>query len=86
MKRMMSALLLLAAVPVLCAAEAPVPINDPVPTSPVAARKLLVDKIEAVEVEEAFARSLEEALVLDIGKREGFSVVTSAEMSATAMS
>ncbi len=83
MKRMMSALLLLAAVPVLCAAEAPVPINDPVPTSPVAARKLLVDKIEAVEVEEAFARSLEEALVLDIGKREGFSVVTSAEMSAT---
>ncbi|HSA34220.1 MAG TPA: hypothetical protein P5077_10880 [bacterium] len=83
MKRMMVALLLLAAVPMLYAAEAPVSVNDPAPAGPVAVRKLLVDKIEAVEVEEAFARSLEEALVLDIGKREGFSVVTSAEMSAT---
>jgi len=43
-------------------------------------KKLLVQKVEAAGVEEAFAKSLEEALVLDIGGREGISVVTSAEM------
>lgn len=43
-------------------------------------RKLLVQKVESAGVEEAFARSLEEALVLDVGGREGVSVVTSAEM------
>ena len=46
-------------------------------------RKLLVQKIEAIDVEEALAKSLEEAIVLDIGNREGFSVVTSAEMLTT---
>lgn len=45
-------------------------------------KKLLVQKVEAAGVEEAFARSLEEALVLDIGGREGISVVTSAEMQS----
>jgi len=48
----------------------------------VQSKKLLVQKVEAAGVEEAFARSLEEALVLDIGGREGISVVTSAEMQS----
>lgn len=43
-------------------------------------QKLLVEKVEAAGVEAALAKSLEEALVLDIGKRENTSVVTSAEM------
>lgn len=43
-------------------------------------KKLLVDKVEAAGVEANLAKSLEEALVLDIGKRENTSVVTSAEM------
>lgn len=83
MKRLLSVILLFSSALSLCAAEVPVPVNDSVSPGQAAVRKLLVDKIEAVEVEEAFARSLEEAIVLDIGKREGFSVVTSAEMSAT---
>lgn len=45
--------------------------------------KLLIQKIDAVDVDIALAKSLEEALVLDIGKREGFSVVTSAELTST---
>ena len=67
------------------AKEQPAPgsVNDSAAASPTEARKLLVDKIEGVDVDEAFAKSIEEALVLDIGKREGFSVVTSAEMTAT---
>lgn len=83
MARMMLVILLLSVAVALCAAEVPGSVNDPAAASPAAARKLLVDKIEAIEVEEAFARSLEEAIVLDIGRREGFSVVTSAEMGAT---
>ncbi len=42
--------------------------------------KLLVQKIEAVDVEEAMAKSIEEAMVLELGNRENISVVTSAEM------
>jgi TolB-like protein len=65
-------------------APAPEPPQEETPAAaPTEARKLLVDKIEGVDVDEAFAKSIEEALVLDIGKREGFSVVTSAEMTAT---
>lgn len=42
--------------------------------------KLLVQKIAATDVDEAMAKSIEEALVLELGSRENVSVVTSAEM------
>jgi TolB-like protein len=42
--------------------------------------KILVQKIEAVDVDESLANSLEESIVLDIGNRENVSVVTSAEL------
>ena len=45
--------------------------------------RLLVQQVEAMEVSEAVAKSIEEAIVFDIGNRKGFSVVTSAEMNAT---
>jgi len=43
-------------------------------------KKLLIQKIEAVDVEETFTGAVEEALVLNIGSRAGFSVITSGEM------
>jgi len=46
-------------------------------------KKFLVQKIEAVDVEKAAAKSIEEAIVFDIGKRKGYSVVTSAELEQT---
>ncbi len=45
-------------------------------------KKLLVQRIAAVEVDEATARTIEEAIVLNIGKRAGYSVVTAAEMES----
>jgi len=42
--------------------------------------KLLVQKIAAADVDDAMAKSIEEALVLELGSRENISVVTSAEM------
>jgi len=45
-------------------------------------KKILVQKIEAVDVDESLARSIEESIVLDIGNRENVSVVTSAELQS----
>ncbi|HNW82314.1 MAG TPA: hypothetical protein PKG52_05410 [bacterium] len=44
--------------------------------------KLLVQKITGVDVEESVAKTIEEAIVLNIGQRSGFSVVTSAELES----
>jgi TolB-like protein len=44
--------------------------------------KILIQKIEAVDVDESLARSLEEAIVLDVGNRENVAVVTSAELES----
>ncbi|HNZ53833.1 MAG TPA: hypothetical protein PKN76_06810, partial [bacterium] len=52
----------------------PVPAGEP--------KKLLVQKITGVDVEESVARTVEEAIVLNIGSRAGYSVVTSAEMES----
>ncbi len=54
--------------------------NDKEKKADASPRRILVQKIEAVDVDDALARSLEESLVLDIGNRENVSVVTSAEL------
>jgi TolB-like protein len=46
-------------------------------------QRLLVQRFEALAVEDKLARSLEEAVVLQLGRREGISVVTPAEMEQT---
>jgi len=43
-------------------------------------KRLLVQRITGVEVDASITRTVEEAIVFDIGRRKGFSVVTSAEM------
>jgi len=48
-----------------------------------APQRLLVQRIEAVGVDTKLARSLEEAVVLDIGKRAEIDVVSPAEMEQT---
>jgi hypothetical protein len=45
--------------------------------------RVLVQRFEAVGVEAAAAAAVEEAVVLEAGKREGVSVVTSAELEQT---
>lgn len=51
--------------------------------STVAVQRLLVQRVESVGVDTKFARSLEEAIVLEVGKRSDVSVVTAAEMEQT---
>ncbi len=46
-------------------------------------KKLLVQRIDAVGVDPSFAVSIEEAVVLNIGQRQGYSVVTPAELEQT---
>ncbi len=58
------------AAPALVAA--PAPAGEP--------KKLLVQRITGVEVDEALTRTVEETIVLNIGNRAGYSVVTAAEM------
>jgi len=45
-------------------------------------KKLLVQRIAGVEVDEAITRTVEETIVLNIGNRAGYSVVTAAEMES----
>jgi TolB-like protein len=46
-------------------------------------QRWLVQRIEAVAVDAALARSVEEAVVLQVGKREGLTVVSPAELEQT---
>jgi len=58
-------------------------VASPTPATPAGeSKKLLVQRIAGVEVDEATAKTVEEAIVLNIGKRAGYSVVTSAEMES----
>jgi hypothetical protein len=45
--------------------------------------RLLVQRFESVGVSEKLSRSLEEAVVLDVGQRKGMKVVSPAEMEQT---
>ncbi|HSA33616.1 MAG TPA: hypothetical protein P5077_07815 [bacterium] len=61
----------------------PEPSPTPVASAPVGEpKKLLVQRITGVEVDESVTRTVEETLVLNIGNRVGFSVVTAAEMES----
>src|SRR5690349_2883914 len=85
------------ALPILCSAltlqasalhaqgtePAPAAVPAPAPAAPVAAQRWLVQRIEAVGADPKLARSLEEAVVLDIGQRDGIAVVSPAEMEQT---
>jgi TolB-like protein len=64
-------------------ASAPAVASSPAPAAPVATQRWLVQRIEAVGADPKLARSLEEAVVLDIGQREGIAVVSPAEMEQT---
>lgn len=58
------------------------PVAAPAP-APVTTQRWLVQRIEAVGADPKLAGSLEEAVVLDIGQREGVQVVSPAEMEQT---
>ncbi|MBI5529861.1 MAG: hypothetical protein HY897_26350 [Deltaproteobacteria bacterium] len=71
------------AAPAADAKAAEKPAQESKPATPPPAKKFLVQKFEAVGVEPGMAKAAEEAVVLDVGQREGLSAVTFAEMEQT---